>query len=151
MDALLELVRRGHGEQGIYALAQRAGRPYRRVYSHVQSLANAGFVTLSRSQAHGRSVVRVRPVQDTPKLSFNRAWSRPDRQIDADTFIAGVLKRPTFSDLLTCVQCYGLNHVNSVYRAMLLNRNLSEEAASDTARMLKNIEIGYGRAARKHA
>lgn len=55
---LLTLIQQGEGREGIYTLAKRAGRPYRRVYDHVQELADRGLVELTPGRST-RAVTRV--------------------------------------------------------------------------------------------
>lgn len=148
---LLALIRRGAGEDGIYALAAAAGRPYRRVHDQVKRLAAEGLVRLERASVGPRTAIRVRPLRiREPKLSFNRAWSRPGAGVDEETVIAQVLARPTFNDLLACVEHYGLERVQTTRTAMLRAFELSPGAAEASGRMMKNIEIGRARAAGKH-
>jgi hypothetical protein len=85
-----------------------------------------------------------------PSLQFNRAWSRPSGDIDTPTLIAQVLARPTFRDLLACVKCYGPAHVRSGYEHLVGSLQLSPGAATQSGRMLNNIEIGRARAAGIH-
>ncbi|HEX7080430.1 MAG TPA: hypothetical protein VF329_05405 [Gammaproteobacteria bacterium] len=148
---LLALIHRGAGEDGIYALAAAAGRPYRRVHDQVKRLAAEGLVRLERASVGPRTALRVRPLPPRePKLSFNRAWSRPRGGVDEETVIAQVLARPTFNDLLACVEHYGLERVQRARAAMLRAFELSPGAAEASGRMLKNIEIGRARAAGRH-
>lgn len=151
---LMNLIRSGHGERGIYSLAAAAGRPYRRVYDQVKRLAAEGRVILA-AEPQGRSRrahIRVRPAdqQEAPKLAFNRAWSRPSGGLDPETLIAQVISRPTFDDLLTCTQRFGISRVWEVYENMVEDMMLSPGAAAATARMLTNIEVGRARAAGLH-
>jgi hypothetical protein len=149
-EDLLRLIRRGAGEKGIYALAAAAGRPYRRVHEQVQRLAAAGAVRLERLPGGARSRIRVRSVESRgPALSFNRAWSRPSGGLDEETVIAQVLARPTFRDLLACVDYYGLERVHAIRSVLIGGFELHPGAACATGRMLKNIEIGRARAARR--
>jgi len=150
-DELLALIRSGAGEHGIYALAAAAGRPYRRVHEQVKRLAAEGSVRLERVSAGPRVAIRVRPLRARqPKLSFNRAWSKPSAGIDDETLIAQVLSRPTFTDLLACVEHYGFERIRAARLAMIRAFELSPGAAEASGRMLKNIEIGRARAAGKH-
>jgi hypothetical protein len=148
LESLLELIRAGKGERGIYALAAAAGRPYRRVHAQVQRLAEAGLVTLD-AQTSGRAVTRVRAVNEVrePSFSFNRAWSRPSGGQAPEAVIAQVLARPAFEDLLACVDHYGLSRVRRVHTDMLRRLELRPGAAQACQRMLNNIEIGRARAA----
>jgi hypothetical protein len=151
LDELLTLIRAGAGEEGIYALAAAAGRPYRRVHAQVHRLAAEGVVRLDRLSGGTRSRMRVRGVEsEGPRLSFNRAWSRPSGGVDDERTIAQVLARPTFEDLLACVDYFGLDRVRAVRRSMLAKLELEFGAATATGRMLNNIEIGRARAARGH-
>lgn len=148
---LLALIDRGAGEDGIYALAAAAGRPYRRVHDQVKRLAAEGLVRLDRVSVGPRTAIRVRPLGTRkPNLSFNRAWSRPGGGVGEETVIAQVLARPTFEDLLECTEHYGLERVRTIRTAMLRAFELSPGAAEASGRMLKNIEIGRARAAGKH-
>ncbi|HEX6994974.1 MAG TPA: hypothetical protein VF339_12585 [Gammaproteobacteria bacterium] len=70
--------------------------------------------------------------------------------MDEETVIAQVLARPTFDDLLACVEHYGLQRVQEIRTAMLRAFELLPGAAETSGRMLKNIEIGRARAAGKH-
>lgn len=143
---LLEHIRAGDGEAGIYALASAVGRPYRRVHDQVRRLVRDGQVTLVPEQVNGRRRLRVLPAEATA-MRFNRAWSRPAGGVDEETGIALVLSRPTFDDVLRCVQRYGLSRVRATQEAMISELELSPAAATATTRMLKNIEVGFARAA----
>jgi len=148
---LLALIRRGAGEQGIYALAAAAGRPYRRVHEQVKRLAAEGAVRLERVPVGPRIAIRVRPARTRqPKLSLSRSWSRPSAGTDDETLIALVLSRPTFADLLACVEHYGLERIRAARGALIRAFELPPGAAEASSRMLKNIEIGRARAAGKH-
>ncbi len=149
---LLHLVHAGAGENGIYALAAAARRPYRRVHAQVQRLAAAGVVSLNKQHRGPRARIRVRPAVRArgPTLTFNRAWSRPSGGLDAATLIAQVLARPTFRDVLACVQHYGIEQVRGVYGTMVSELGLAPGAATASARMLTNIELGRARAAGIH-
>jgi hypothetical protein len=144
---LLALIDAGAGDGGIYALALAAGRPYRRVHDQVRRLAAAGLIRVDRGQRGGRARIRVRSIQRGPALAFQRAWSRPSGGLDDETVIAQVLARPTFSDLLACVEHYGLDRVLSLRDLMLRDLELEPGVASASGRMLSNIEIGRARAA----
>jgi hypothetical protein len=152
LRALVDLIRRGQGDRGIYQLARTAGRPYRRVHDQVQRLARAGVVRLTRVHEGPRTATCIQIAAGAPhpqpKLSFNRAWSRPSGGLDAETLIAQVLGRPTFPDLLACVQAFGLEAVRRVFQAVVAAFEIQPGAATASGRMLKNIEIGRARAAR---
>lgn len=45
--------------QTIYALANMLGRPYRRVYDHVQQLAAMGLVSLKQKKINNRNATLV--------------------------------------------------------------------------------------------
>lgn len=149
LQDLLALIRTGAGEQGIYGLAAAAGRPYRRVHDQVRRLAATGVVRLVPQRQNGRARTLVVPVvrSRAPLLSFNRGWSRPARGLDPETVLAQVLARPTFVDLIACVQHYGLEEVRRLHQTMVADCELSPAAATATARMLNNIEVGRARAA----
>lgn len=150
-EELLALIRRGAGEEGIYALAAAAGRPYRRVHQQVKRLAAEGLVHLERVPAGPRTAIRVRPIPARRlKLTIDRAWSRPAGGVADDTLIAQVLARPTFKDLLACVEHYGLERIQTSRADLIRAFELTPAAAETTGRMLKNIEIGRARAAGKH-
>jgi len=146
---LASLIQAGKGRAGIYALAAHAQRPYRRVYDQVMRLAAAGKVRLEPApDAGGRKRFRVLPVESNgPVLEFNRAWSQPDTPQLPERVIAQVLARPTFNDLLACAKHYGLPAVEDVYGRMLREFMLEPGAAATVNRMLRNIMIGYERAA----
>lgn len=149
-EELLELIRHGAGEDGIYALAAAAGRPYRRVHEQVRNLAEDGQVRLEPVSTAPRKKLRVRPIgsrKRKPRLSFNRGWSRPSGGFDDDTLIAQVLSRPTFRDMLACAEHYGLQRIRTLRDAMIADFELPPGAAGPSGRMLKNIEIGFARAA----
>src|SRR2546423_13369646 len=120
LQRLLTLIRQGRGEQGIYGLAQAARRPYRRVHDQVKKLAAEGLVQLEMRREGPRAFTRVALLDDAPvRLAHNRAWTRPATAVESDTIIALVLARPTFGDLLACVQRYGSAHVRTLYDDML--------------------------------
>lgn len=151
IEDLLCLIRDNAGADGIYALAAAAGRPYRRVHEQVKRLAEEGLVRLEPASAGPRARIRVRPAAGRrPKLSLNRAWSRPSGAIDDETLIAQVLARPTFNDMLACVEHYGIPRVRKRRAAMIAAFELPPGAADASGRMLKNIEIGHARAAGEH-
>lgn len=152
LEELLRLIRAGAGQQGIYALAVAAGRPYRRVHDQVRRLAATGLVRLETEHHGSRARIRVIPLEqpERPVLQFNRAWSRPSGGIDTDTTIALVLARPTFSDLLGCCMDYGIGRVRRIFETMIAALQLDPKAAEESGRMLSNIEIGLARASRAH-
>ena len=152
LDALLRLIEAGEGEEGIYALAAAAGRPYRRVHDQVRRLAAAGVVKLAAAHHGPRARVRVVRAEDPapPALQFNRAWSRPSGGLGTDTVIALVLARPTFDDLLACCLRYGIGRVRDIFASMIAALQLDPRAATESGRMLSNIEIGLARASRAH-
>lgn len=150
VEELVALIREGRGEAGIYQLAQAAGRPYRRVHDQVKRLEREGRVRIERRQRGARAVSAVRSVEVPPRLSFDRAWSRPSGGIDADTLIAQVLARPTFRDLLVCVDHYGLDRVARLRADMIRDFELAPGALETSGRMLRNIEVGRARAAGIH-
>lgn len=152
LDELLRLIRGGAGEQGIYALATAAGRPYRRVHDQVSRLAALGLVKLAAERHGSRARVRVVAVADptAPALQFDRAWSRPSGGVDTDAGIALILARPTFDDLLSCCMEYGVDRVRGIFEAMIAAMQLHPRAAEESGRMLSNIEIGQARASRAH-
>lgn len=145
---LLRLIQAGAGQEGIYALAGAAGRPYRRVHAQVRLLAASGQVRLTSEHRGSRSRIRVTPVGNpAPLQQFDRAWSRPSGGIDIDTSIALVLARPTFGDLLGCCIEYGIVRVRDVFARMIATLQLDPKAAAESGRILSNIEIGHARAA----
>lgn len=152
LDELIDLIRAGAGDRGIYALAVAAARPYRRVHDQVRRLAAAGVVRLEKQHRGPRTWIRVYPATRAsgPRLRFNRSWSRPVGGVDPETTVAQVLARPTFRDLLACVQHYGLEHVRGVYRTMVDALELAPGAAEASGRMLTNIEVGHARATGIH-
>ena len=152
LEELLRLIRAGAGQEGIYALAAAAGRPYRRVHDQVRRLAAAGLVRLATEHRESRARIRVIPVEQSvrPVLQFDRAWSRPSGGVDTDTTIALVLARPTFRDLLTCCMEYGIDRVRHIFESMIAAMQLDPKAAEESGRMLSNIEIGLARASRAH-
>ena len=145
---LLQLIQAGAGQEGIYALAATAGRPYRRVHDQVRRLAAAGLVRLAAEHHDSRARVRVVPIEDSTAhaMQFNRAWSRPSGAVGIDTIIALVLARPTFDDLLFCCLQYGVGRVRLVFDRMIAALELDPRAAEESGRMLGNIEIGDARA-----
>jgi len=152
LQELFRLIQTGAGQEGIYALAVAAGRPYRRVHDQVQRLAAEGLVKLEMERHGSRARMRVIPVGHpaAPALQFNRAWSRPSGGVGPDTTVALVLARPTFDDLLTCCVEYGTDRVRDVFQRMIGAMELDPRAAEESGRMLSNIEIGQARAARAH-
>lgn len=152
LEELLRLIRAGAGQEGIYALAAAADRPYRRVHDQVRRLAAAGLVRLETERRDSRARIRVIPVAPSvsPVLQFDRAWSRPSGGVDTDTTIALVLARPTFSDLLSCCMEYGIDRVRDIFERMIGAMELHPKAAEESGRMLDNIEIGQARASRAH-
>lgn len=152
LEELFRLIRAGAGEEGIYALAAAAGRPYRRVHDQVQRLAVEGLVKLATEHHGSRTRIRVVPVEQpaAPALQFNRAWSRPSGGVNTDTTIALVLARPTFNDLLACCLEYGIDRVRDIFESMIGAMQLEPKAAEESGRMLSNIEIGQARASREY-
>lgn len=152
LEELFRLIKAGAGEDGIYALAAAAGRPYRRVHDQVQRLAAAGLVKLAMEHHGSRTRIRVIAVEQpaAPVLEFNRAWSRPSGGLSTDTVIGLVLARPTFSDLLACCMEYGIDRVRGVFQGMIAAMQLDPKAADESGRMLSNIEIGQARASRAY-
>lgn len=152
LEELFRLIQAGAGEEGIYALAAAAGRPYRRVHDQVQRLAARGLVKLAMEQRGSRTRIKVAPLEQraTPVLQFNRAWSRPSGGVNTDTLIALVLARPTFDDLLSCCMEYGIDRVRDIFQTMIAAMQLDPKAAGESGRMLDNIEIGQARASRAH-
>ena len=152
LEELLRLIQAGAGEEGIYALAAAAGRPYRRVHDQVQRLAAAGLVKLAMEHHGSRTRIRVVPAEpgDVPALQFNRAWSRPSGGVSTATEIALILARPTFNDLLACCMEYGIDRVRGIFERMIAAMQLDPKAAEESGRMLSNIEIGQARASRAH-
>ena len=148
LEQLLELIEAGAGEQGIYALAAAAKRPYRRVHDQIRRLTASGLGRVEETRHGPRIRLRVTPIAKTgqPVLEFNRSWSRPSGGVDAGVIIAQVLARPTFRDLLTCVKHYGYARVRHVYRTLIDELQLEPGAAAESGRMLDNIEIGRARA-----
>lgn len=152
LEELFRLIQAGAGEEGIYALAAAAGRPYRRVHDQVQRLAATGLVKLAMEHRGSRTRIRVVPLEQRPApvLQFNRAWSRPSGGVNTDTVIALVLARPTFDDLLSCCMEYGIERVRDIFQRMIAAMQLDPKAAGESGRMLDNIEIGQARASRAH-
>ena len=81
-----------------------------------------------------------------PQLSFPRIWSCPVEKVDEETFIASVVAKPTFEDLLACACHYGLDEVARIYRLMEEEGELKPIIATECELMLANIEIGFARA-----
>lgn len=152
LEELLRLIQAGAGQEGIYALAAAAGRPYRRVHDQVRRLAADGLVRLATEHQDSRTRIRVVPAEEPvrPVLQFNRAWSRPSGGVDTDTTIALVLARPTFRDLLSCCMQFGIDKVRDIFEKMIAAMQLDPGAAEESGRMLSNIEIGLARASRAH-
>lgn len=149
-DHLLELIAAGHGRAGIYALAQKAKRPYRRVHDAVKAFEARGQVRLTRA-AGGRFTWKIEPLAAfaPPKLEFNRAYSAPGKTQPPETEVALVLAQPSFRDLLRCVDHYGAPFVDQVRKRMLARRELGALAAQTTRTLLDDIAIGrQGRDAR---
>lgn len=152
-QALLRAVQKGAGRNGVYGLARRLKRPYRRVYDQVRLLEARGQLRTQKLRRRGRTCLAVMPLATAaespkPNLQFNRAWSRPSGQISDSTLLAQVLARPTFRDLLACAVHYGPQTVRQQLNRMVQNFELPAAASSEALRMLGNIELGLARAAR---
>lgn len=148
-DHLLKLIRAGHGRRGIYALARKAGRPYRRVHDAVRAFEAAGLVRLVPT-TEGRRAVAVEAIGSgvPPAFEFNRAYSAPGIALPPETQAALVLAQPSFRDLLRCVDAFGLSFVERVRAEMLARGELGATAASTTRALLDDIVIGRARRGR---
>ena len=60
-NALLQTVRNGGGQYGIYALSAALDRPYRRVYDNVKRMQEQGYVRLSPVERNGKTILSVTP------------------------------------------------------------------------------------------
>ncbi|MDL1971590.1 MAG: hypothetical protein LWW94_11640 [Candidatus Desulfofervidaceae bacterium] len=76
------------------------------------------------------------------KLSFDRFWSSPE-YVEEDRFIAVVLARPVFEDVLKLCVYFGIDRVVDVYKRLVTEKAITEFTAKELKRMLKNIEEGY--------
>lgn len=149
-EHLLELIAAGHGRAGIYALARKAKRPYRRVHDAVKAFEAKGLVRLTRA-AGGRVTWKVEPLAALAPatLEFNRAYSAPGKTQPPETEVALVLAQPSFRDLLRCVDHYGAPFVDQVRKQMLVRGELGALTAQTTRTLLDDIAIGRkGRDAR---
>jgi hypothetical protein len=142
-DRLLELIAAGHGRAGIYVLARKAKRPYRRVHDAVKAFEAKGQVRLSRATG-GRFTWKVELVASLapPTLEFNRAYSAPGKTQPPETEVALVLAQPSFRDLLVCVDHYGAPFVTQVRERMLARGELGALTAQTTRTLLDDIAIG---------
>jgi len=146
---LLKLIRAGHGRRGIYALARKADRPYRRVHDAVQAFAAAGLVRLVASTSGRRTLaVDAIPAGKAPAFEFNRAYSAPGVVLPPESQVAMVIAQPSFRDLLACVDHFGLPFVERVRAEMLARGELGATAARTTRTLLDDLVIGRARRGR---
>lgn len=136
--------------RSIYSLAQKLGRPYRRVLDHVRELQSAGLVEVEasgsgrkiRPTTHGASKVKTQPA-----LTYPRHWSSPVTGVSDEVLIAGVVADPTLQDLIACSAHYGVKRVRLIYSEMLTTGEIPASVQRSVGRMLANVEIGFSRAA----
>jgi len=97
--ALLQIVRNGAGQNGIYALSAALDRPYRRVYDNVKLMQERGYVRLIPVERNGKKALAVTPaVTGAVMTSMNVSLPKP---VTVKDLLAGLkASRP----LTTCEQ-----------------------------------------------
>lgn len=82
-------------------------------------------------------------VAEQPEFLFNRGWSAPGVPQSEDQLIAQVAAWPTWRDLLTIANHYGVARVQRQVEAMYAAGELSGRHYCWVAEQLEDIRIGF--------